>query len=250
MNEKATALVIDDEPQIRKLLRILLEQEHYRALESDSGRHGLSEVALRRPDVVLLDLGLPDMDGLEVLKRLRQWSQVPVLILSVRDGPEDKVASSGCRRGRLCDQALRSHRTSSAAASHPATGSCGCRERPLRSRPSCYRLQQSHCDGRGPRDQTYCDRVCVAQAVGTTRWKSRYTEATAARDLGTKRGRAVAISAGLYDASAQENRNFRRTREIAKNGKRDRLSSRHPISEVLSKSKAANNLCLGYGAVP
>ena len=92
MNEKATALVIDDEPQIRKLLRIVLEQEHYRALESDSGRHGLSEVALRRPDVVLLDLGLPDMDGLEVLRRVRQWSQVPVLILSVKDSPEDKVA--------------------------------------------------------------------------------------------------------------------------------------------------------------
>ena len=93
MNEKATALVIDDESQIRKLLRVLLEQEHYRALESDSGRQGLSDVALRRPDVVLLDLGLPDMDGLAVLKSLRQWSQVPVLVLSVRDGPEDKVGA-------------------------------------------------------------------------------------------------------------------------------------------------------------
>src|SRR5678816_1757879 len=93
MNDKATALVIDDEPQIRKLLRVLLEQEHYRALESDSGRHGLSEIALRRPDVVLLDLGLPDIDGLAVLERLREWSKVPVLVLSVRDGPEDKVAA-------------------------------------------------------------------------------------------------------------------------------------------------------------
>ena len=93
MNEKATALVIDDEPQIRKLLRILLEQEHYRAFESDSGRDGLSEIALRRPDVVLLDLGLPDIDGMAVLKELRQWSKVPVLVLSVRDGPEDKVSA-------------------------------------------------------------------------------------------------------------------------------------------------------------
>jgi len=93
VSETATALVIDDEPQIRKLIRILLEQENYRALESDNGRHGLSEVALRRPDVVLLDLGLPDMDGLVVLERLRQWTQVPVLVLSVRDGPEDKVAA-------------------------------------------------------------------------------------------------------------------------------------------------------------
>jgi len=93
VSENATALVIDDEPQIRKLLRVLLEQENYRALESENGRQGISDVALRRPDVVLLDLGLPDMDGLVVLERLRQWSQVPVLVLSVRDGAEDKVAA-------------------------------------------------------------------------------------------------------------------------------------------------------------
>ena len=71
MSDNSTALVIDDEPQIRKLLRVLLEQEHYRTLESESGRHGLSEAALRRPDVVLLDLGLPDMDGLAVLERVK-----------------------------------------------------------------------------------------------------------------------------------------------------------------------------------
>jgi len=84
--------VIDDEQQIRKLLRILLENE-YRVLESESGRQGLADIASRRPDVVLLDLGLRDMDGIEVLKRLREWSRVPVLILSVREGSEDKVAA-------------------------------------------------------------------------------------------------------------------------------------------------------------
>jgi two-component system KDP operon response regulator KdpE len=93
LTERATALVIDDEKQIRKLLRIVLEEEHYRVLESDCGKQGLSDLALRRPEVVLLDLGLPDMDGLAVLKRLREWSHVPVLILSVRDGPEDKIAA-------------------------------------------------------------------------------------------------------------------------------------------------------------
>jgi two-component system, OmpR family, KDP operon response regulator KdpE len=91
LSEHATALVIDDERQIRKLLRIVLEQEHYRVLEAETGKQGLSDIALRRPDVVLLDLGLPDMDGLAVLKRLREWSHVPVLILSVREGAEDKV---------------------------------------------------------------------------------------------------------------------------------------------------------------
>ncbi|MGH7845117.1 MAG: response regulator [Candidatus Binatia bacterium] len=93
MTERITALVIDDEKQIRKLLRIVLEENQYRVLESESGKQGLSDVALRRPDVVLLDLGLPDMDGLAVLKRLREWTHVPVLILSVRDGPEEKVAA-------------------------------------------------------------------------------------------------------------------------------------------------------------
>ena len=93
MSEHATALVIDDERQIRKLLRIVLEQEHYRVLEAETGKQGLSDLALRRPDVVLLDLGLPDMDGVAVLKRLREWSHVPVLILSVREGAEDKVSA-------------------------------------------------------------------------------------------------------------------------------------------------------------
>jgi two-component system, OmpR family, KDP operon response regulator KdpE len=93
MSDHATALVVDDEKQIRKFLRIVLEEDHYRVLESESGKQGLADVALRRPDVVLLDLGLPDMEGIAVLKRLREWSQVPVLILSVRDGPEDKVAA-------------------------------------------------------------------------------------------------------------------------------------------------------------
>jgi len=93
LSEKPTALVIDDERQIRKLLRIVLEENDYRVLESDSGKQGLSDIALRRPDVVLLDLGLPDMDGMVVLKRLREWSRVPVLILSVRDRPDEKVAA-------------------------------------------------------------------------------------------------------------------------------------------------------------
>jgi two-component system KDP operon response regulator KdpE len=91
LSEHTTALVIDDERQIRKLLRIVLEQDRYRVLEAETGKQGLSDIALRRPDVVLLDLGLPDMDGLAVLKRLREWSHVPVLILSVREGAEDKV---------------------------------------------------------------------------------------------------------------------------------------------------------------
>jgi two-component system, OmpR family, KDP operon response regulator KdpE len=90
---KPTALVIDDELQIRRLLRVCLEANGYRVTEAATGKEGIAEAAQRPPDVVLLDLGLPDMEGVSVLKRLREWSQVPVVVLSVRDREEDKIAA-------------------------------------------------------------------------------------------------------------------------------------------------------------
>jgi len=90
---KPTALVIDDERQIRRLLRVCLEGNGYRVLEAATGQEGLLQAAQHPPEVVLLDLGLPDMDGVSVLKRLREWSRVPVVVLSVRDREEDKVAA-------------------------------------------------------------------------------------------------------------------------------------------------------------
>jgi two-component system KDP operon response regulator KdpE len=90
---KNVALIIDDEVQIRRLLRVALEAAGYVVCEADAGQLGLSEAAMRRPDVVLLDLGLPDLDGIEVLRRLREWSEVPVVVLTVRDSDEEKVAA-------------------------------------------------------------------------------------------------------------------------------------------------------------
>jgi two-component system, OmpR family, KDP operon response regulator KdpE len=87
------ALIIDDEVQIRRLLRVVLEGENYRVREAKTGQEGLREVAARRPDVILLDLGLPDMDGVAVLKRLREWSETPVLVLTVRDDEQEKVGA-------------------------------------------------------------------------------------------------------------------------------------------------------------
>ena len=87
------ALIIDDEVQIRRLLRVALEAENYQVREAKTGQEGLAEVAARRPDVILLDLGLPDMDGVAVLKRLREWSETPVLVLTVRDDEQEKVAA-------------------------------------------------------------------------------------------------------------------------------------------------------------
>ena len=90
---KPVALIIDDEVQIRRLLRIALEGENYQVHEAENGQQGLIEIANRKPAVILLDLGLPDMDGLEVLRRLREWSEVPVVVLTVRDDEQEKVAA-------------------------------------------------------------------------------------------------------------------------------------------------------------
>jgi len=92
----ATVLVIDDEAQMRRLLRRIIEQEGYRVLLVDTGRDGLAHVGTDRPDVVVLDLGLPDMDGMDVLKELRSRSSVPILILSVREAEETIVHALDC----------------------------------------------------------------------------------------------------------------------------------------------------------
>jgi two-component system KDP operon response regulator KdpE len=89
----AVALVIDDEPQIRRLLRVTLEAGGYRVFDAASGQDGIVQAAQCRPDVILLDLGLPDLDGVTVLKRLREWCRVPVIVLSVRDRENDKIAA-------------------------------------------------------------------------------------------------------------------------------------------------------------
>src|SRR5438309_10206002 len=87
------AVIIDDEVQIRRLLRLVLEGENYKVHETETGQLGLMEIATRKPEVVLLDLGLPDLEGLQLLKRLREWSEVPVIVLTVRDDVQEKVAA-------------------------------------------------------------------------------------------------------------------------------------------------------------
>ena len=88
----ARILVIDDEAAIRRLLKISLESEGFDFSQAASGQEGLVAVSSVRPDVIVLDLGLPDLGGLEVLKRVREWSAVPVIILTVKDAETDKVA--------------------------------------------------------------------------------------------------------------------------------------------------------------
>jgi two-component system KDP operon response regulator KdpE len=89
----ATILLIEDERQMRRFLRITLQSEKYGVLEAETAADGLAQAAMRNPDVVLLDLGLPDMDGLEVLEKLREWSAVPVIVISAREQEGDKITA-------------------------------------------------------------------------------------------------------------------------------------------------------------
>ncbi len=86
-------LVIDDEPQIQRALRTILTEKGFRVTTASRGEEGLNLAAAYEPDIVILDLGLPDMDGVEVCTRLREWTQCPIIVLSVRDSERDKVAA-------------------------------------------------------------------------------------------------------------------------------------------------------------
>lgn len=86
-----SVLVVDDEPQILRALRMSLEARGYEVLSARTGEEGLATAAARSPDLVVLDLGLPDIEGAEVIRRLRAWSEAPVIVLSVREGQPDKI---------------------------------------------------------------------------------------------------------------------------------------------------------------
>lgn len=86
-------LVVEDDPGIRKFLQVALAAQGFGVSEAVSGREGVGKAATVSPDLVILDLGLPDIDGKEVVKRIREWSQVPILILSVRQAEDEKVAA-------------------------------------------------------------------------------------------------------------------------------------------------------------
>jgi two-component system, OmpR family, KDP operon response regulator KdpE len=89
--DKGMILVIEDEPQMQRFLRIVLQGQGYSFIEAQTGQEGLVQAATRSPDIILLDLGLPDIDGLEVTRRLREWSDIPIIVLSAREQEQDKI---------------------------------------------------------------------------------------------------------------------------------------------------------------
>jgi two-component system, OmpR family, KDP operon response regulator KdpE len=94
MNEHgARILIVDDEPQIRKLLKVTLQAHQYAIHEASTGEEGVLQASLIHPDLIVLDLGLPDMSGMDVLGRLRDWSSVPIIVLTAKDREEDKIVA-------------------------------------------------------------------------------------------------------------------------------------------------------------
>jgi two-component system KDP operon response regulator KdpE len=93
MSDGALILIVDDELAIRRFLKISLEAKGYQVQEAETGQEGLVKAAQIRPDVVILDIGLPDQSGFEVLRQLREWTATPVIMLSVRDADHDKITA-------------------------------------------------------------------------------------------------------------------------------------------------------------
>lgn len=93
MNDPIKIVVIDDEPAIAKLIRTAYAREEVEVLDAHSGEGGMQLIAVSNPDIVILDLGLPDLDGQEVCRRLREWTQVPIIVLTARGQEHDKVAA-------------------------------------------------------------------------------------------------------------------------------------------------------------
>jgi two-component system KDP operon response regulator KdpE len=88
---RATVLVVEDEPEIRRFLRTTLAAEGYRVVESETGMRGATDAGTHKPDLVIVDLGLPDIDGSAVIRRIRAWSSVPIIVLSARSREQAKV---------------------------------------------------------------------------------------------------------------------------------------------------------------
>jgi len=88
---KATILVVEDDPPVRNLITITLKTHGYDYLTAGNGQSAIMQAASHRPDVVFLDLGLPDMDGVEVIKKIRTWTEMPIIVISARSGEDDKI---------------------------------------------------------------------------------------------------------------------------------------------------------------
>ncbi len=107
---KPLILVVEDDPSVRNLITTTLKTNDYRYVVAPNGSTAIMETTSHNPEIILLDLGLPDMDGVQVIQTVRSWSNAPIIVISARSEDNDKNQGAGCRSGRLSDKALFSRR--------------------------------------------------------------------------------------------------------------------------------------------
>ena len=202
-------VLIEDEPQIRRFLRATLTGQGYRLFESGTGTDGIVEVATRQPDVVIIDLGLPDMDGLEVIRRVREWSAVPIIVLSARGQERDKVAALDAGADDYIGEAIRRGRAPRPAARGPAPrrgGRAGGGGGAVHDRRPQGRSSPPPGLRGGDRGAVDPDRVPVARHARQARGEGADAPAAAAGGLGARPHGASSLPARLHGPPAAQAR--------------------------------------------
>ena len=203
---KPVALIIDDEVQIRRLLRVALEAENYQVREAENGQQGLIEIANYKPAVILLDLGLPDLEGLEVLRRLREWSEAPVVVLTVRDDVQEKVAALDAGADDYVTKPfsipeLLARLRAAQRKTRPAEEISVFKHGDLIVDLSAHTVTRA-----GQGSETDRHRVRLAPLVCQASWPRSHAPLHLARNLGSEIGRTSAVSPRLRHASAPKDR--------------------------------------------
>ena len=202
-------LLIEDEPQMRRFLRTALTAHDYRLVEAETAKEGLAQATARNPDVVLLDLGLPDRDGLEVTRELRGWSATPIIVLSARGREQDKVAALDIGADDYLtkpfgvDELLARIRVALRHAAMPAGR--GARSRVRGGRSAGRPDRPPRVAGRRG-DPPDADRVQAARDPGSPRGQSADPPAAAARRLGHELREPVPLRPRLPGAAPAEDR--------------------------------------------
>ncbi len=217
-------LVVEDEPGIRTVVRVMLQSAGYRVIEADTATRAEIEARTHRPDLLIVDLGLPDGDGLEVIRRVRTWSPVPIIVLSARIMEEQKVAALDAGADDFVSKPFGSPellarvRAALRRSVRSGTVLAAAHDRPCAHRP--YAPQRA---GRWPRPAPDAARVSCARESGAEPRHDRDAAPAAARGVGTGPSRRHPNPAGVHPQPAGEARAGPVTPEAHCHGSRARL---------------------------
>ena len=188
-------LVVDDEPQLRRLLRTTLTAEGFRVIEADTARRGLIEAASHKPDLVILDLGLPDAEGHTVVRGIREWSSLPIVVLSARVDEQQKIAALDAGADDYVDEAVRRRRIARACArGAPASRAADRARSAAAARQVTINLTQRTATGSRRSDSLHAAGVSPARCTRAPRRCGGDAAPVAEGGLGPRPGRPAALS--------------------------------------------------------